>query len=72
MGARHFEDSGLTPDIAGDDWGRSEAAVMADRLLVELLRAFSYPVVPSGKAESRLRCPPHTQGCILIKGDYGI
>jgi glycine C-acetyltransferase len=56
MGARHFEipesDHPIVPIMIGD---AVEAAAMADRLLAEgiYVRAFSYPVVPRGKARIR-------------------
>jgi glycine C-acetyltransferase len=56
MVARHFEipesDHPIVPIMIGD---AVEAAAMADRLLAEgiYVRAFSYPVVPRGKARIR-------------------
>ena len=56
MGARHFEipesDHPIVPIMIGD---AVAAAEMADRLLAEgiYVRAFSYPVVPRGKARIR-------------------
>jgi glycine C-acetyltransferase len=56
MGARHFEipesDHPIVPIMIGN---AVEAAAMADRLLAEgiYVRAFSYPVVPRGKARIR-------------------
>jgi glycine C-acetyltransferase len=56
MAARHFEipesDHPIVPIMIGD---AVEAAAMADRLLTEgiYVRAFSYPVVPRGKARIR-------------------